>query len=136
MAAGNGWPAVTCCSGRPNWAVGVEVAEWLLTGEGEVVAAAVVNECSVHMTVPRSNEWRRNGLDWAEAEGRVAESATKRRRMKGMEATGELENDGEPGVVMERVLTVGGTPDIVTRLVERTSVAGLRETTANTVLGA
>jgi len=115
-AAGSWCPAVTCCSGRPNWAVGVEVAEWL-TGDGEVVAAELVNECSVQMTVPRSNEWRRKGFpaeaeDDAEEEGRLAGSVTKRRRMKGMEATGELVSEGEAGAVMEVVLTDGVMPDI------------------------
>ena len=40
-------------------------------------------------------------------------SATKRRRMNGMEATGELVSEGEAGVGKERVLTEGGRlPDI------------------------
>ena len=45
----------------------MEVAEWL-TGDGDVVAAELVNECSVHITVPRSKEWRRKGFDCAVAE--------------------------------------------------------------------
>ena len=88
----------------------MEAAEWL-TGDGDVVAAALVNECSVQMVVPKSNEWRRKGLP-EEAEGRLAGSVTKRRRMKGIEATGELLSEGEAGVGMELVLTDGVMPDI------------------------
>lgn len=94
----------------------MEAAEWL-TGEGEVVAAALVNECSVQMTVPRSNEWRRKGFaaeKEAEEEeaGRLAGSVTKRRRMNGIDATGELVSDGEVGVGREVVLTDGVMADI------------------------